>query len=236
MADIIDTLMGILCQQNTVSQCQQFVSEYPDPIMQTIYFFFFPTVFVMMFIYLLSGKISDTIDESKKFRAIIGISIFAFIVLQGWYHYLLILSRMWFFSVIILGGLWAFLNMGLKRTGGGGGSSHQKSVFQRATGSVGGFLSKKAMSKFRDDEGSLSRRIETEMNQVNKMDENIKDYEKKGDNYAASNMRHMRSMKLQEIGHLVGELGEISSYEGTKIGRNKNINKFKNWINDKSKK
>ena len=229
--DVTEFLMEILCQQNTVAQCQQFVAEYQDPVMQTIYFFFFPTVFVILFIHVLSSKVADNIGA--KFRILIAVAIFVFIVVQGWYHFLLILSRMWFISIIVLGGLWAFLNMGLKSGGGGGGS--QKSVLGKAMGSVMDYAKKRTASSIRQDEKSINGRIEREKNMVEGLERKIRMYEERGDNYAASNMKQTKLLKMQEIEALMGQLSDVTSYEGTDIGKSKFLKAHKKWLNDHSR-
>ncbi len=116
--DIIQTLMEFLCQQNTLSNCQQFVQGYATPIEQLFYFFFFPLVFMLLFIFILSEVVTE---QAKKFRVLLGVAIFIFIILQGWYHFFLWISKFWFYSIIILGGLYVFMHkMGVRRGGGSG--------------------------------------------------------------------------------------------------------------------
>ncbi len=116
--DIIETLMEFLCQQNTLSNCQQFVQGYATSMEQLFYFFFFPLVFMLLFIYILSEAVTE---KAKKFRVLLGVAIFIFIILQGWYHFFLWISKFWFYSIIILGGLYVFMHkMGIRK---GDGSS-----------------------------------------------------------------------------------------------------------------
>ena len=234
MADITEILMSILCQQNTLTQCQQFVQEYATVWEQTIYFFFFPTVFVILFIHVLSKKLASNIGE--KFRILIGVAIFVFIVMQGWYYYLLLLSKFWYISVIVLGGLWAFLNIGLRKTGGGGSSASHGSVFQKAIGSASGYFSKRVGVAIRGDEESMNKKIKMEEDRIEVLEKRVQEAEKQGDNYSASNLRHMKEMKMQEIEAYVGQLKEMTSYEGTKIGASKQYKHHKNWLANHSKK
>ena len=226
--DVLEFLMGVLCQQNTIGQCQQFVSEYSDPVMQTIYFFFFPTVFVILFIHVLSSKVAENIGA--KFRIMIAVAIFVFIVVQGWYYFLLTLSRVWFISIIVLGGLWAFLNMGLKKDDRGSMGAG------KIMGSVIDYAKKRTAASIRGDENSMNGRIEREKNAVESLESKIRMYEERGDNYAASNLKQNRLMKMQEIEAMVGQLGDMTSYEGTNIGKSKFMSAHKKWLERHSKK
>ncbi len=232
--DITEFLMEILCQQNTIGQCQQFVSEYNEPVMQTIYFFFFPTVFVILFIHMLSKQVAENIDA--KFRIMIAMAIFVFIVVQGWYHFLLILSRMWFISIIVLGGLWAFLNMGLKRGMGGGGSSGgQKSVFGRAAGSVGGYLSNRTLSAVRGDEKRLNGAIMQKRAEVERIERAMRHAHGKPDgDRAAADLMRQKTLLMDEVRALVTELKRVTSFEGTKVGVSKYVDEHVRWLDKHS--
>lgn len=230
MADILETLMSIMCQQNTLSQCQNFIQQYPTVLEQTIYFFFFPTVFSILFVYVISDAVANNI--SKKFKVLIGVALFVFIVMQGWYHYMLILSRFWFFAIIILGGFYAIMNMGIRKSVGGGGSP----VSQKALGSLGKFIKKRAAVGIRGDEESLHKKVMRERSQVEKLEERIKEAEKRNDDYAAGNLRHMKMMKMEEIEGFMMQLKEMTSFEGTKVGASKHLRGHKDWLDKHAKK
>ena len=232
MADILEMLMSVLCQQNTLQQCQQFVQAYPDLIQQTIYFAFFPTVFVILFIHVLSGAIAKNIGE--KYKILIGISIFVFIVLQGWYHYLLLLSRFWFISIIVLGGFYAFMNMGIGRQDGGGGKIGGKPLK-----SIGDYVKKRTATAIRGDEKSLNDRIRREMDAVEVLEKQIRRAESRKpepDAYGASMYRQQKMMKMEEIEALIRELNQMTSFEGTDIGKSPDVKKHKNWLKEHQKK
>jgi len=116
MVDVLDFLVNFLCQANTQSQCWEFINGYADPTQQLVFFLFFPTIFVIIFI----TELSNTISASKKLGVLFSLAIYMFIVFQGWYYIALTLSKMWFIAVIILVGFWVVLTkMG---AGGGGGT------------------------------------------------------------------------------------------------------------------
>jgi hypothetical protein len=232
MADILDMLMSLLCQQNTISQCQNFVQAYPTVWEQAIYFFLFPTVFTILFIYVISDAVAENI--SKKFKALIGIAIFVFIIMQGWYQYMLILSRFWFFSIIILGGFYAFMNMGIKKSDKFQGQG-KGGVAPTVAKTVADYVKKRAVSAIREDEKSLNNRIEREKSAVETMEEKIDNYEKAGDKYAASNLRHMKALKMEEIETFMSQLNEMTSFEGTNIGKSKYLKGHKAWLQKHAK-
>src|SRR3989338_1556000 len=124
MVDLIDTLVTFLCQQNTASNCQQFISAYSDPVQQLLFFLLIPVVFLIIFITLVSSEAVPKLG--KKFGTLIGIVIIVFIIVQGYYHYFLIISKLWIYVLVLLVGGWfilkyVFARRSKKENAGGGG-------------------------------------------------------------------------------------------------------------------
>lgn len=133
MVDIVDTLINFLCQQNTASQCSQFISEYPDITQQIVWLVFFPAIFLIIFIMLIADGVVKN-SEHKKYKGLLSVAIFVFIIFQGWFHYVLNISKIWFIGLIVLGGLYVFTHrMG---AAGGGGAKAGRSLFSRTAGKV----------------------------------------------------------------------------------------------------
>ncbi len=121
MADLMDLLMQFLCQQNTIGECQQFVSSYTDPIQQLVFFLLFPIVFLVIFVTILSQEAVPRLG--KKLGMLFAVAILIFIVVQGYYYIFLTISKLWMYFVVILLGLWIVLKYIIGRKGGGGAPS-----------------------------------------------------------------------------------------------------------------
>ena len=148
MASPIDFLVDMLCQQGTASSCQSFISSYPDPASQIVFFLFFPVVFLIIFVYILGSGIAGSVNN-PKLSVLISVAIFAFIVFQGWYHIFLNISKFWFFAVIILGGFYVVVNRMGPASGGGGGNTtrHLAGLVDFAKGGVKRKLAGKEKAK-----------------------------------------------------------------------------------------
>jgi hypothetical protein len=231
--DVLEVLMGVLCQRDTLYQCQQFVQEYPDVVTQTIYFFFFPTVFMIVFVYLLAASVAGDDKVAKKFKAMIGVAIFVFIVLQGWYHIILILSKFWFFSIIIMGGYYVFVyKMGVKK---GEPQSGTKGTAGRAFDSLANYAGRRISSAIRGDEKTIISRIERLQKEVVSYEKTIDSYEHAQDKYAAASMRAAKHERLNEIDMLMRELGQMTSFGGTDVGKSSKLKGYKHWLNEHAK-
>jgi len=87
------------------------INEYASqgPIYQLFYIVFFPTVFIIFFIYILSRLV---IYSHKGIRVMISIAIYAFIVLQGYYKWFVYFSRFWLFGLLLIGILYMIITRG----------------------------------------------------------------------------------------------------------------------------
>ena len=113
MADILQLLVDIL--KITPQQVSQYATQ--GPLYQMFYLFVFPTVFLIVFIYILSYRV---MKHHRGLRIVIAMIVYAFIIFQGWYKYFVILSGYWLFGLVLLGFL--FLMIGRGGDGGGGGA------------------------------------------------------------------------------------------------------------------
>lgn len=117
MVDIVDTLIQILCQQGTQSDCTQFLSSYPDIAQQLVFFVLFPAIFLIIFVNIIAKGVT-----AATYKTLLAIGIFIFIIYQGWYHFFLNISKFWFIGLIVLGGIYVLIRkMGAASGNGGGG-------------------------------------------------------------------------------------------------------------------
>lgn len=165
MVNILDILVNILCRPENAYNCQRFIQSYPNIFEQLIYFLFFPMVFIILFVYFLSDAVSE---NHKGLRILVGVGVFIFIILQGWYHIFLYVSKFWFFSIIILGGLFVFIHkMGVR------GGAEERGQTATKTG-----LLPKAVKKF---EKELRREDQRELEACRKETDRLIDLRKKVD-------------------------------------------------------
>ncbi len=144
MASVLDVLQQLLCYGNNA--CIQEFQQYAyKPIEGIFYAVFFPIVFILLFVYIVSGAIGSL--RAKGFRILIAVAIFAFIIIQGLYHLFLVLGQLWLYVLIFLGFFWMLIHtfVGRRDDGGGakgrvagmaGGSGGDSSVFARAASRV----------------------------------------------------------------------------------------------------
>ncbi len=99
-----------------------------------VMFLFIPTVFIIVVIYTLVGRLTD----SSKIKLLLSIAFYLFIVFGGYYSMFALLAGPYFLFLLIVMGLVFFFfgHFGLRRgseTSGGGGGSGRTSM---ATGAV----------------------------------------------------------------------------------------------------
>jgi hypothetical protein len=112
MPDIIDILVNILKID------PQLVSQYAPqgPMYQMFYLFIFPTLFIIVFVYVLSRRV---MERHTGLRILIAVAIYIFIILQGYYNWFVYLSKFWLFGLIFLGFVYLIMGRGGERPEGG---------------------------------------------------------------------------------------------------------------------
>ncbi|MBU0952900.1 MAG: hypothetical protein KKA90_00550 [Nanoarchaeota archaeon] len=139
---ICEQLLEFLNVANTVS-----CNEYPTPMENYFYLIAFPTIVIIIFIYIVSSALTTRFTKEntagmKGIRLLIAGSAFMFIVLQGLYSLFIPLAKFWFWVVIVIGGLWFFFwhhFKGESSSGGysfGKGKSHGKRLLDTMTGGL----------------------------------------------------------------------------------------------------
>lgn len=189
MSDIFTILQDFLCYGN--SQCAQIFNEYTyRPVVEGLFYtVFFPIVFILVFIFMLTNKI---MKDHKGLNLLLSVAFFAFIILQGWYVWFMLLGKIWFVALIILGFFWLAL-YGLRPGGisGGGGSGG-------APGRSGGLIGQ-ALARVKV---SLTKKVETHENNINsqlKVVDMIETHIREGDFNGAWRMAGDAINKLQDL-------------------------------------
>lgn len=128
MADMLQLLIDIF------KISPQMVNQYStvSPLEQIFYLFFFPTLFIIVFIYILTSR---WMGEHKGLQILIAIAVYAFIIFQGLYNSFVFLSNYWLIGLMILGGIWFVF-----RPRGGGGARGMAAGGKGKGGKFLGFL------------------------------------------------------------------------------------------------
>ena len=114
LLDIVIEVLKINC---SVVQCSGYASE----IEALFYLLFFPAVFIILLVYVVSGVILEKAGGKEgALRLLIGVTMVAFVIFQGWYTFFVSLSKIWWILVVGIVGLFVFIK---KMVHGGGGGS-----------------------------------------------------------------------------------------------------------------
>jgi hypothetical protein len=159
MADILTILQSFLCYGN--GDCVNLFNQYAyKPLEGLFYVVFFPIVFILLFIFILSSSVSP----NRGFRLLISVAVFAFIIFQGWYYMFARLSEFWLFLLILLGLLWMLVHTFVGR-GGGNGRAQARSFGD----GFGSKLMGRAWKRVSGQEQALVKAIEADLELLSKM-------------------------------------------------------------------
>lgn len=140
--DIMDALVNFLCPTSqSAMACNQFIStphhQVLAPMGPFLYFFFFPTIFLIIFIYILSTSVlRGPTGRVMGIRILIALGVYIFIIINGWYSIMLPLAELWFLLLPALGLLYFIFR---HFTGGGGGGGGMPGI---SGGGAGGWVSR----------------------------------------------------------------------------------------------
>lgn len=164
MASILDVLIDILKIDCGIATCY-----YPNEIEAMFYLFLFPTIFIILFIYILTNFIFRGGGmESKGIRLLISVGAYAFIVIDNLYTLFVSLSRVWWLLTIILVGLFAFLRFMLT------GSEKKGGLPGVGGGAVGGYLSEAARDAVTGARNDIKKEIKARFSNMRAIIDQIK--------------------------------------------------------------
>ncbi|MFC2143748.1 hypothetical protein ACFLQO_00125 [Candidatus Aenigmatarchaeota archaeon] len=166
MADILDVLIQVLNIDCGVAQCY-----YANPMEGLFYLFFFPTIFIILFIYILTNFIFRGSGKIQGLRILIAVGAYAFIIFERLFTMVVGLSRLWWILTIILVGLYAFIRFLFK-----GGEEGSKGKMPGIGGLRGGSIADRMKGKFHDqflkksglenDDEKIKRKSQEEIQRV----------------------------------------------------------------------
>ena len=156
--DVVIQVLNINC---SVVQCSGYASE----IEALFYVLFFPTVFIILFVYIVTGAIISKIGGAQgAFRILISVALYAFIIFEGFYSTFASLSRVWWLLLVTLVGLWLFIRQFIHGGGNSGGSPMSGFKGKRSGSSVQ--LSQRFLSKLSGNVKKKKVAIEQSMKEL----------------------------------------------------------------------
>lgn len=141
MADFLQMLFEVLRVENLASQ-------YSAPLDQFLYTVFFPSIFIILLVYIIANRFATF---GRMWKILIGVAIYVFIIVwppnttQSLYSMVAPLGQLWFILIIVLVGLWAIFRTFFPSEGGGGGAQGSRSglgsqltgrLWKQATGQI----------------------------------------------------------------------------------------------------
>ena len=178
----------------------QLVSKYAaqGQIYQIFYLVFFPTLFILLFIYILTSR--GPIGLHRGFKILVSVAVYAFIILNGWYSYFVMMSEFWMFLLILMGVVYFFWARGGTKGGqlaqaGGGGQARGRSVFGNISGQLANRLKKSATNELHDQESLIE-------NQLKAMEQLLHQY---------NTIIHDQGPRTVDAGNIVREWGSMFS-------------------------
>jgi hypothetical protein len=131
LLDIIINALKINC---SAVQC----TGYPSEIEAIFFLVVFPTVFLILVIYILTNFIFRGDGNTPRgLRLLIALTLYAFVIMQSLYTMFIPISRFWWLVIILLVGLWAFVRHLIHGQGFGGTSGKTGSSYKGIGGGRG---------------------------------------------------------------------------------------------------
>ncbi|MBI4181897.1 MAG: hypothetical protein HY520_02940 [Candidatus Aenigmarchaeota archaeon] len=165
MVEVVDLLVEILCQQGTTGECSQFLSSYPDLTQQLLWLVFFPSVFLLLLVFFISDGVAK--DGAKKYKVLVAVALYLFIIFQGWYHFALVMSRFWFVGIIIIGGILVLT----KKMGAASGEGREGAPREarKLASTITSDLSQRGLRIIRGDEQNRVNEIKGLLNEMRRL-------------------------------------------------------------------
>ena len=206
LLDIVISFLNIDC---SVVQC----SGYGSDIEALFYLLFFPTVFIILFVYVVVGAVLDkTGGKEGVLRLLVSVTMYAFIIFEGYYNLFVSLSKLWWLLLATLVGVWIFIRQFIQG-GGNGGNSY--SGFGGGRG-FSGFISDKAKRKITGEEDDMKKEIKDAFKTLEQFYDAIKAGSGEGREIARTNFRDEQT-RLRSLITDYGKYGKMELSGGVKI-------------------
>ncbi|MCD6496149.1 MAG: fatty acid desaturase [Candidatus Aenigmarchaeota archaeon] len=203
MADVLTLLQQFLCYNN--SQCMQQFQQYAYKPMEGIFYaVFFPILFILLFVYIISSALG-TFRENTKFRILIAVAVFAFIILQGWYGFFMMLGKLWLYVIVLLGFFWILMHTFVGSRGSGDGRARTAESLGRA--GIGGSILARVGKDIRGETKNLEKEIDMSLNELKVVESSVKRGDTQAWRMAATLLERLHSLRKDYIAILKGPGG-----------------------------
>lgn len=221
--DILETIFEVLRVENLASQ-------YSAPLDQFLYTVFFPSIFVILLVYIIANRFATF---GGMWKILIGVAIYVFIIVfppnatYSLYSMFAPLGQVWFILIIILVGIYAFFKTLFPGEGGGAGGA------QGSRSRLGSQLTGRLWKQATGQVGDIEKMIRSELSALKAIAEKMKhartemDYRDAYGAYPALNddvVKHLQMLRET-----------ISVAGGMKVGAskyNKFMKEYQNISND----
>jgi len=181
------------------------MSQYPgspftgEIIRDLVMFFFIPTVFIILIIYMLLGRMMP-VKAYPKMRLLVGVAIYLFVIFGGYYSVFAYLAGPYFiFLIFIMGILYYFMEHFRRRSGGAhayGGAHEYRGGLVR----TGDYTPPEQPQYEQMDRQDLLERRDRVISLIKDVDDELKD---------AKNEERKESIRMRRL-QLKDELKEIN--------------------------
>lgn len=223
MADILTILQNFLCYGN--SDCINLFNQYTyKPMEGLFYVVFFPILFIVLFIFILSSSVSP----NRGFRAVLSIGVFAFIILQGWYYFFAMIGELWLYLLVFLGFIWILVHTFVGRGSGKEGGAQARvgdgkaGMFAGVMGEAGKRLKVQMSSELKDH----TSRLEALLHSLEGL---INDMKKSNTQHDIDNVYRAYVDLLPQVDSHLDSLRQMTAIKGFKFGGqfNKLLDRYK---------
>lgn len=199
---------------------------YPNPIEGLFYLVFFPSIIIIIFVYILSDVAMKKITggEHKSIKLLIAISVFTYIILQGWFTVFVSITNAWFIITIVFLGVLVFISRFI---------GEDEKVKPHGTLSA---LMKYPAKRFRKevigDVKETEKEIENKLKQMETLVEELKEASRRGDSQGFG-IVYNRFMAMENATKSL--IDELKADIGTGIPRLdkiSNLGKFEKRLNE----
>jgi hypothetical protein len=203
LLDVVIEFLNINC---SVVQCSGYGSE----IEALFYLLFFPTVFIILFVYVVVGAVLNRVQGTEgALRLLVSVALYAFIIFEGYYNLFVSLSRLWWLLLATLLGVWLFIRQFIHGGGGfpslGGGGR-----------GMSGFISDKVKRKITGEEKDLYKEIEDAFKQLEHFYNEINDSTGEAREIASTNFRDQQT-RLRSLITDYNKYGKMELSGGVKV-------------------
>ncbi|MFH1445748.1 MAG: hypothetical protein ABIF08_04720 [Nanoarchaeota archaeon] len=220
MADILQMLVNVLCPTSSAaSSCSSFISRHSTSgdMGAMAYFVLFPTVFIVLFMFILIDFVVQKMGIDSKKEAIsllLSISFYVYIVISGMYPLFLALSEVWYIVIVIMVIFVVILRMfgGFSFGGDNSGGGGKKGGHLHGGGGLSKVISGHLSQKERKNKETLRKTIKGNIKEMHGLVKLLKNKSIANKQGLMSEYRTAKLAALTAISEL-DDFSEVGGYE-----------------------